>query len=103
MADQLDVPVMVLHQLSRETEKRDGNKPRLSDLRESGDVEQDADLVIFPHRDSYFGKTTDERDSRKAEFIVAKQRNGPTGVAQCEYIKEHGLWRDVEAKASLWT
>ena len=96
MADQLDVPVMVLHQLSRETEKRDDKRPRLSDLRESGDVEQDADLVIFPHRESYYSKTTDEKETRKAEMIVAKQRNGPTGTANCEYIKEHGVWR-VEA------
>lgn len=102
MADALDVPVMVLHQLSRENEKRDEKRPRLSDLRESGDVEQDADLVIFPHRDSYYSKTTDEAESRKAEFIVAKQRQGPVGTVQCEYIREHGLWRNVEAKTSSW-
>ncbi len=102
MADDLDVPVMVLHQLSRENEKRDDKRPRLSDLRESGDVEQDADVVVFPHRDSYYGKSNDAAENRKAEFIVAKQRSGPTGVAQCEFIAERGVWQDAEERASLW-
>ena len=102
MADYLDVPVMVLHQLSRETEKRDDKRPRLSDLRESGDVEQDADLVIFPHRDSYYKKSDDAKENRKAELIVAKQRNGPTGRADCEFWAERGLFCDVEERASLW-
>ena len=102
MADTLDVPVMVLHQLSRENEKRDDKRPRLSDLKESGDVEQDADVVIFPHRDSYYGKSTDDAENRKAEMIVAKQRNGPTGCAECEFIGERGVWQDKEERASLW-
>ena len=102
MADHLDVPLVVLHQLSRENEKRDDKRPRLSDLRESGDVEQDADVVIFPHRDSYYAKSSDEIENRKAEMIVAKQRQGPTGTAHCEFLADRGLWQDKEERASLW-
>ena len=102
MADTLDVPVMVLHQLSRENEKRDDKRPRLSDLRESGDVEQDADLVLFPHRDSYYGKSQNDTEKLAAEMIIAKQRQGPLGTAHCEFIGERGVWRDKEEKLSLW-
>jgi replicative DNA helicase len=102
MADALDVPVILLHQLSRSNEKRDDREPRLSDLRESGDIEQDASMVLFPHRPSYYEKDADEKAKKKAVIIVAKQRNGPTGRANCEYISEQTLFRDVEEKATLW-
>ena len=75
MAKELDMPVILLSQLSRESEKRESKKPVLSDLRESGSIEQDADVVIFLHRDNYY----DKEASNVSKIIVAKQRSGPTG------------------------
>jgi replicative DNA helicase len=102
LATGLDVPVLLLHQLNRENEKRDDKRPRLSDLRESGSVEEDADVILFPHRPGYYNPNADDKEKRKAEIIVSKQREGPIGVAHCEYICEQTLFRDEELKASLW-
>jgi replicative DNA helicase len=76
MAKEIDVPVMVLSQLSRASEKRDDKRPMLSDLRESGSIEQDADVVLFLHRENYYNREADAT----SEIIVAKQRSGPTGT-----------------------
>lgn len=75
MAKEVGVPVVLLSQLSRASEKRDSKRPLLSDLRESGSIEQDADVVIFLHRESYYNKEADNI----SQIIVAKQRSGPTG------------------------
>ncbi len=75
MAKEVGVPVILLSQLSRASEKRDSKRPMLSDLRESGSIEQDADVVIFLHRESYYNKEADN----VSQIIVAKQRSGPTG------------------------
>ena len=75
MAKELNLPVILLSQLSRESEKRESKRPMLSDLRESGSIEQDADVVIFLHRDSYYDKEAGSESS----VIIAKQRSGPTG------------------------
>jgi replicative DNA helicase len=75
MAKEVDIPVILLSQLSRESEKRDTKIPMLSDLRESGSIEQDADVVIFLHRDNYY----DKEAGNTTRVIVAKQRSGPTG------------------------
>ncbi len=75
MAKELDMPVILLSQLSRESEKRESKRPVLSDLRESGSIEQDADVVIFLHRDNYY----DKEANNISKVIVAKQRSGPTG------------------------
>ncbi|MBQ9564169.1 MAG: replicative DNA helicase [Synergistaceae bacterium] len=80
VARELDCPVIALSQLSRETEKRDGKKPQLSDLRDSGAIEQDADIVMFIYREDYYDGTNQDLDS-EALISVAKNRNGPTGEA----------------------
>ena len=80
LAKELDVPVIALSQLSRATEARADHKPMLSDLRESGSIEQDADIVLFIHRDDYYDQESDNKNM--AEIIVAKNRHGETGTVK---------------------
>jgi replicative DNA helicase len=81
LARELDVPVVVLSQLNRGAEGREGHRPRMSDLRESGSIEQDADVVMLLHREDYYHRgEPDYEENNQAEVIIAKQRNGPTGV-----------------------
>ena len=86
LAKELDVPVVALSQLSRAPEARNPPKPLMSDLRESGSIEQDADVVGFIYREDYYKET--EENKGLAELIIAKQRNGPTGTVKMAFLKE---------------
>jgi replicative DNA helicase len=89
LAKELDIPIMVLAQLNRNPESREGGKPRLSDLRESGTIEQDADVVALLVRSAYYEKDEEPREEEggRAELIIAKQRNGPTGEVPLTFLK----------------
>ena len=89
LAKELKIPIIVVAQLNRQPEQREGGKPRLSDLRESGSIEQDADVVGLLVRPEYYAKDDDEKDEHegKAELLIAKQRNGPTGEIPLTFVK----------------
>ena len=92
MAKEIGVPVMVLSQLSRANEKRDDKKPLLSDLRESGSIEQDADVVLFIHRENYYNPEADA----VSQIIVAKQRSGPTGTVNVGWKASETQFRELD-------
>jgi replicative DNA helicase len=96
LAKELNVPLVALSQLSRAPEARSDHRPQLSDLRESGSIEQDADLVAFIYREEQYNRT--EENTGTAELIVAKQRNGPTGTVSLAFLKEftrfENMWRE---------
>ncbi len=86
LARELDIPVVVLSQLNRASEGREGHRPRMSDLRESGSIEQDADVVMLLHREDYYHRgEPDYQQDNIAEVIIAKQRNGPTGTVRLTF------------------
>jgi replicative DNA helicase len=95
VAREFNVPMLVLSQLSRKVEERQNKRPMLSDLRESGAIEQDADLVMFLHREEYYERKNKDVEGL-AELIVAKHRNGPTGEIQMVFEKETGSFRNSD-------
>jgi replicative DNA helicase len=95
LARDLDVPILALSQLSRAVEQRTDKRPILSDLRESGSIEQDADLVAFIYRDEYYNDESDQQGL--AEVIVAKHRNGPTDSVKLSFLKRYAKFSDLAA------
>ena len=113
IAKELSIPVVALSQLSRAVEQRDDKKPQLSDLRESGSIEQDADVVMFVYREGYYLERKEptmgsiehsewqqkmDEISRLAEIMIAKQRHGPTGNVKVEFEAMYTKFKDLENK-----
>jgi replicative DNA helicase len=98
MARELDIPVVVVSQLNRAPEGREGHRPRMSDLRESGSIEQDADVVMLLHREDYYHKgESDYQEDNSAEVIIAKQRNGPTGPVKLSFLEKFTRFENLSS------
>lgn len=96
MARELDICVIALSQLSRAVEQRQDKRPMMSDIRESGQIEQDADLIGFLYRDDYYNSQSENKNI--IEIIIGKQRNGPTGTVQLGFVKEYNLFVNLEKR-----
>ena len=94
LAKELDIPVVALSQLSRSAEKREDKRPMLSDLRESGSIEQDADIVMFLYRDDYYNEDSEKKNV--AEVIIAKQRSGSTGTVELAWLPSYTKFANLE-------
>ena len=99
-AKELNVPIIVLSQLSRDIEKREGHRPQLSDLRDSGAIEQDADIVMFLHNPEKYNDTPSEEEPGVVELIFAKHRNGQTGSVKLRWVGEYTTFVGLEEKVA---
>ncbi len=99
LAKDLQVPVVALAQLSRQVEQRQDKRPIMSDLRDSGSIEQDADIVMFIYRDEYYKSDSDKKGI--TEIIIAKQRNGPTGAVELAFVKEFTRFLNLSKQGDM--
>jgi replicative DNA helicase len=100
VARELNIPVICLSQLNRASEGRDGHRPRMSDLRESGSIEQDADVIMLLHREDYYRMAEpDFQPDNIAEIIIAKQRNGPTGTVKLTFLNKATRFENLSAQS----
>ncbi len=98
LAKELQVPVIALSQLSRKVEERNDKRPLMSDLRESGAIEQDADIILMMYREEYYKQDTTEKGI--AEVIIGKHRNGPTGTVKLTFLGEYTKFQNFAAPGS---
>ncbi|MEL6711823.1 MAG: replicative DNA helicase [Pseudomonadota bacterium] len=99
LAKELEIPILTLSQLSRSVESRTDRIPLLSDLRDSGSIEQDADVVLFIYRDDYYNQNDEKQENSNnanTQIIIAKNRNGPTGVAHIQFIPEYSQFISIQ-------
>jgi len=99
LARELNIPVVTLSQLSRAVESRPGHIPQLADLRESGSIEQDADIVMFLFREDYYDKDTERKNI--TDILVKKHRNGPIGDVELYFVPEQLSFKNIETKRTL--
>lgn len=95
MGKELGVPIIAISQLDRKVEDRVNRRPRLSDLRDSGAIEDDADVIAFIYRDEIYDRSDDNPEKGIAEIIIGKQRNGPTGMVKLAFLKDYGCFENL--------